>query len=567
MKTETLEALLAKTHPVPIPVSITIGVSGHRSLPDTALIRTAVERILRELDQTFQGTPHAYVVLSPLADGADRLVAQTVLAWKGDDPKEILPPSLKAALPMPKEQYYATFSEKDRDGSIAEFNSLLAQARAPVVMADSSSHSEAYEKVGRYVADYCDVLIAVWDGQPSRGTGGTAEIVAYAKQTHRIFYWVNARSGGVRREENGDKSFAELIRIAEYNRASPNAQLISQQIRNRFLQLSAEANQCGLPSETLRPLLRGALPHLVKASGIASSFQSVYFRNGTRAYVLAPIAVATATIAHVFLKDHHHPDHILYFIEAIELGLLLYFSWPPRLNSLRKRWIDYRYLAERMRAACFLYLAGLTCDPPELPPDFQLTLLPGSWLVLAHRYLWSTAGGARPVPPEECSPAQKAEDRPVVKFLRRVWIEDQQRYYKDAWEKNERAQQRLERWASFFIWATLAAALLHSLSGFSILGYYLPNLPELLEEFLLCVALVFPALGAALAGIGIFHHYEMNAERYHQMSKALFQVSRDMSTAPDLTSFQKIICHADAMMSHEHQGWRVVVGIPVPGPG
>ena len=40
----------------------------------------------------------------------------------------------------------------------------------------------AYEQVGRHVVDHCDVLIAVWDGKPSRGRGGTAEIVAYARE-------------------------------------------------------------------------------------------------------------------------------------------------------------------------------------------------------------------------------------------------------------------------------------------------------------------------------------------------------------------------------------------------
>jgi len=39
--------------------------------------------------------------------------------------------------------------------------------------------------VGQYVVDHCDVLIAVWDGQPSRGRGGTAEIVQYALEQNR----------------------------------------------------------------------------------------------------------------------------------------------------------------------------------------------------------------------------------------------------------------------------------------------------------------------------------------------------------------------------------------------
>jgi hypothetical protein len=44
---------------------------------------------------------------------------------------------------------------------------------------------DAYAHAGRYIVDHCDVLIAVWDGAPSRGRGGTAEIVQYALERNR----------------------------------------------------------------------------------------------------------------------------------------------------------------------------------------------------------------------------------------------------------------------------------------------------------------------------------------------------------------------------------------------
>ena len=35
---------------------------------------------------------------------------------------------------------------------------------------------------GRAVVDCSSVLVAVWDGQPSRGLSGTADVVAYARE-------------------------------------------------------------------------------------------------------------------------------------------------------------------------------------------------------------------------------------------------------------------------------------------------------------------------------------------------------------------------------------------------
>jgi hypothetical protein len=40
----------------------------------------------------------------------------------------------------------------------------------------------AYEQAGRRVVEASDVLLALWDGAPSRGQGGTAEIVEHARE-------------------------------------------------------------------------------------------------------------------------------------------------------------------------------------------------------------------------------------------------------------------------------------------------------------------------------------------------------------------------------------------------
>jgi hypothetical protein len=44
---------------------------------------------------------------------------------------------------------------------------------------------EAFLAGGRRVVDACDRLVAVWDGQASRGLGGTADIVGYARAVGR----------------------------------------------------------------------------------------------------------------------------------------------------------------------------------------------------------------------------------------------------------------------------------------------------------------------------------------------------------------------------------------------
>jgi hypothetical protein len=45
-----------------------------------------------------------------------------------------------------------------------------------------SPSAEAYWAAGQRIVGLADVLLAVWDGTPSRGVGGTADVVAFAGQ-------------------------------------------------------------------------------------------------------------------------------------------------------------------------------------------------------------------------------------------------------------------------------------------------------------------------------------------------------------------------------------------------
>ncbi len=58
----------------------------------------------------------------------------------------------------------------------------------------SLTRNEAYQAAGRYVLDHCDVLIAIWDGRKEQHQGGTASIVAQARQRGMPIAWVHTGS-------------------------------------------------------------------------------------------------------------------------------------------------------------------------------------------------------------------------------------------------------------------------------------------------------------------------------------------------------------------------------------
>jgi len=160
---------------------VALGVSGHRVLGDIEgvwnLIDTALEVI---------ATAHADAnlrIISPLAEGADRMVAQQAL--------DKLNASLVVPLPLPITEYMQDFNTPE---SKAEFLRLLERAEEVIEPPNAGSREQCYLAAGMYVINQCDILIAVWDGQPSRGTGGTAEIVQEARKLGLPIAWAHTNN-------------------------------------------------------------------------------------------------------------------------------------------------------------------------------------------------------------------------------------------------------------------------------------------------------------------------------------------------------------------------------------
>jgi hypothetical protein len=111
-----------------------IAISGHRGLPSstTDLVDEAIRSALAEHTPNVTG-------LSCLADGADQIFARAV-------------------------------------------TDLGAQAAAIRRMPFTESTSKAHMEASKTMIDEADELYAVWDGQPARGYGGTADVVAYARE-------------------------------------------------------------------------------------------------------------------------------------------------------------------------------------------------------------------------------------------------------------------------------------------------------------------------------------------------------------------------------------------------
>jgi hypothetical protein len=140
-----------------------IGITGHTNL-SAATGRLVAAGIRAEL------VPHSVGLtgVTCLARGADQIFARVVLELGGD---------LEVVLPA--EDYRARKVSAD---NVAEFDEILAMARAIRTMPFAHSGGNAYQAASEHMLSTVDSLIAVWDGRPAGGHGGTADVVAAAQR-------------------------------------------------------------------------------------------------------------------------------------------------------------------------------------------------------------------------------------------------------------------------------------------------------------------------------------------------------------------------------------------------
>lgn len=140
-----------------------VGITGHSNLADDTVplvadgIREAVaEHAGREL-----------VGVTCLAKGADQIFARVVLELGG---------AVEVVLPAADYR-----DRKVKPDNAAEFDELAGKARTVHTMPFEQSDREAYMAASDHVLDTVDMMVAVWDGAPSGGYGGTADVVEAAR--------------------------------------------------------------------------------------------------------------------------------------------------------------------------------------------------------------------------------------------------------------------------------------------------------------------------------------------------------------------------------------------------
>jgi len=282
-----------------LPHWTSVGFTGHRKLKNPQVVTDALRSVLDELTAT-HGPLSA---ISSAASGADTLFVEEVARRR-------IPYFL--ALPFRRDRFQRDFTAEEWSRVASYFDGALAVEEAE----DDDSATDGYMECGVRTVDHADVMIAVWDGEPASGLGGTGDIVDYARGLEKPLIWIDAATGAVRRERMESAPRHDAPR--ELDESTPPRALVEQQ----FNQFNAVAKHHGPAAEQL-----------------------------TLTIIRLHLAATALAIAGLVLAVHGTADHVLSLVKLGALAACLVLAWRHR--QCHHEWINSRMAAE----ICRSYLA------------------------------------------------------------------------------------------------------------------------------------------------------------------------------------------------------------------
>ena len=617
-------------HPPKPPLALSVGIIGHRPnrLPEAAKakvaadidavldgIAAAMRKALADYGAVFSGKAVLSLVNS-LAEGADRMAAGALAARMAKE-DGTLAYALDVVLPFGAQEFEKDFAdEASRDA----FRALIAEARAVLELPGSrAAEASAYEAAAYTVVDQSDVVVAIWDGGPSGGRGGTTDTVEAAAREGRPLVIIDARgeapphlrwhgldeaivpTGRMADMPAGDLATGlkrlvdallrppaapaeraghhlthdnEAASLARYLAEDAPAYTLTigfpllmavlgiQRLSGRHMRPPAPA-QLAAREAALMPATAADAPAAARPLAITAAFGWADFVGSLLAqifrgaFILNFVFGALAVACAAISIVRHDWKPVLVVIEILLIVTVVLNTALGLRQQWHRRWFEGRELAERLRVAMLLWIVGLR---PAAAAGAEPT--------------W-TGWYARAVVRAQGLRHGRLDDgglgaaRAAVSGL----INDQCGYHAATAQRMHRLEHRLER-------AGLACFVLTVVVALSYLAVKLPDLTgageghgeSLADSFGIIVAALtagLPALATATYGIrviGDFAGISRRSQRTHQGLAAV--VGRIEAEAPSLHPLRaRVRSAADAMLG-DVAGWRLSAesrGLAIPG--
>ena len=528
-----------------------IGVTGHRKLSQVpeiaARVQTELTRLV-ELTAADGSTIIELAVISQLAEGADRLVVDEVLSAAADRGRQA---RLEAVLPMHRDSYasaqgFTAASQREFDALMEEASLVIEPRRT--VDGDGGDTALVYETAGRSLITRCDVLIAIWDGQPTGGRWGTAETLLAAASEGKPCVWIPTNPKESIQDNlmpGTSEGFRQLVgtRSAVPSDCARPPQVLPKDVLKPLRESLAPLqhfNRARLPAEFGGRLIDEfgfpggeedwIAPVFLRADVLAAKNQ-VRFAWSARAVSLLAITAAVMLGVHLSLSSSPLWD----WAEVTSLAAVTIVFLVLRQREFHRRWMSYRFLAERLRSARFLIPAGVDLQWAMSMVAVYIERHSSDWILRAFDEFWQSERQRRRT-------KSRALDGDIMKRrLTDDWIGKQIAYHL----RRSRDHRRWHRILLVTIMALFAGTIVCAVLDASAIARNVTG----------CLSVVFPTAAASLGALLTVRQHRELAERYSRMSSDLAVAQQAAKDAENRRTLAKVGAQAARIMAEENDDW------------
>ena len=548
-------------------VSLVIGVTGHRDLVPTEIpaVTMQVERFFDTLAAEFN---LPIMVLTPLAEGADRLVGD-VARSRGYDVVNLLP--------MPASIYELDFEGESLD-EFAEHKGAGEVIELPLV--DGSSVEDLahpglardlqYAQLGVYLAAHSHILLAVWDGKPSQATGGTAQVIEFHQrdivellaehqqrshldfaddESDLVFHIVASRS------ETGMPDNGLVPGEAQWlsrDDQQPRTDKLPSRYRLVF-QRMAEFNRdlasaSGGHSDALAPDQETAMENpsaqpIARLFDVADELALRYRGYFQRSTIALYCTIILAGLSFILYADLDNQDEMIFgYLAFILIALGIYLVKNSR--QWERKYLDYRVLAEGLRVQFYWALAGVDMvNPSRFSHDsfLQGRDLELGWIRNIMRYSGFRADSE-----------SKGGDPPIrLDLVRRYWIGDadegQLGYYEVA------AEQKLRR--LIITSGIVKGCLATGITVVIVLAFFKDNIGDTVTNYMIALMGLLPIISGLRANYTSRMGEQELVAQYAHMSRILGNAKRLLDSAETESEAQEILRELGEAALDENTQW------------
>jgi hypothetical protein len=357
----------------------------------------------------------------------------------------------------------------------------------------------------------CDVLLVLWDGEPARGKGGTADVIAYARELGKPLVLVDAATFAIRRENFS--AFAKADHnLSEFNRL-------------------ADAPEGASPGPT-DPAELAAIDRFQRKVDHAASRGAPQFRRLIAGTVILHVLATLVAAAGLAFEWH---VAALPWVKLLCLSAALGVALVLRYTGAHHQWVRCRLAAEIARSALATW--GL----PRKAPLFQELDIPEFRpLMRSLHILHLRASAVQPVPMEEFK----------ANYLSKR-VDDQLGYYR---RQLDRALPQLARLRAGFWAATILA--ISCTAAYALNLVHLPERGEQLLYYFLPISL--PVVAAACISLISVHDLHRRVARYREMEHVLESSRKQIAFCRTWNSLERIVQRTEGTLILEVMEWHSI---------